>query len=170
MKTMKTKKKKHSLLNKTLLFNKGQKTRKHSNNGMMTAIWGPSTWHLLHSISFNYPVTPCVKDKVHYRNFILSLQNVLPCGKCRDNLYKNFKLLPLKKEYMESRDLFSKYIYDLHELVNTMLCKKSGLTYEDVRSTFENYRAKCIKKSNEIGCIVPLHGTKQKCIIQIVNV
>ena len=29
-----------------------------SNNGMMTSIWGPPTWHMLHCISFNYPVSP----------------------------------------------------------------------------------------------------------------
>ena len=26
--------------------------------GMMTAIWGPTLWHSLHTISFNYPIKP----------------------------------------------------------------------------------------------------------------
>ena len=50
----------------------------NSNDGFLTSIWGNSAWHLLHTISFNYPVNPTPKDKNHYRNFILSLQNVLP--------------------------------------------------------------------------------------------
>ena len=66
-----------------------------SNDGMMTSIWGPSMWHSLHSISFNYPVKPTTKDKRNYRNFVLNLRYVLPCGKCRENLKENFKKMPL---------------------------------------------------------------------------
>lgn len=66
----------------------------NSNDGFLTSIWGNSAWHLLHTISFNYPVNPRPKDKENYRNFILSLKNVLPCGKCRANLKENFKKLP----------------------------------------------------------------------------
>ena len=31
-------------------YNKGE--------GMLTSVWGPSLWHSLHTISFNYPVNP----------------------------------------------------------------------------------------------------------------
>ena len=61
-----------------------------SNDGMLTSIWGPGMWHYLHTMSFNYPISPTVDDKIHYRQFILNLQYVLPCSKCRKNLKKNF--------------------------------------------------------------------------------
>ena len=131
---MSTRKKKHSVFTEAH-FNSG--------NGMLTTVWGPSMWHCLHTISFNYPVEPTAENKEQYRDFILSLRYVLPCGKCRKNLYKNFKKLPLKMENMENRDTFSKYIYDLHELINTMLHKKSGLTYAEVKQRYENFRARC---------------------------
>ena len=86
-----------------------------SNNGMMTSIWGPPMWHFLHCISFNYPVKPTQEQKIHYRNFIYSLRNVLPCGKCRENLANNFKKLPLTMKHMASRDTFSRYMYSLHK-------------------------------------------------------
>ena len=143
----------------------------HSNDGMLTTVWGPPTWHMLHTISFNYPVNPTHEDKVNYRNFILSLRNVLPCGKCRKNLTKNFKKLPLTMDKMKSRDTFSKYVYDLHEVVNDMLHKKSGLSYENVRERYEHFRARCaiIKQiQDEKGCIVPLTGEKAKCVLKIV--
>lgn len=173
------------------------KTRKyseddyHSNNGMMTTVWGPPTWHMLHCVSFNYPVVPTTNDQRNYMNFIKTLKCILPCGKCRKNLDKNFKILPLEKKHMASRDTFSKYVYDLHENVNKMLGKRSGLTYDDVRSTYEHFRAKCTGnhsralnhgkggKSNktnitnvskETGCIVPFNGRKQKCILQIKSI
>ena len=114
-----------------------------SNNGMLTTIWGPATWHLLHCISFNYPVEPNDAQKQHYREFVLNLKHVIPCGKCRTNLEKNFGTLPLEERHMASRETFSRYIYDLHEVVNRMLNKKSGLTYDAVRDIYEHFRARC---------------------------
>ena len=95
-----------------------------SGDGMLTTVWGPGIWHFLHTMSFNYPVKPTNEEKKQYRNYVLSLQNVLPCGACRKNLKMNFKHMPLTMSVMESRDSFSRYIYDLHELVNKMLKKK----------------------------------------------
>ena len=146
----------------------------NSNDGMLTTVWGPSVWHMLHTISFNYPVEPSADDKRNYRNFILSLKYVLPCGKCRKNLRKNFKKLPLEMKHMASRDSFSRYIYQLHELINTMLKKKSGLSYEAVRERYEHFRSRCtasvpvIEPVIEKGCVKPLYGEKSKCVLKIV--
>ena len=114
-----------------------------SNNGMLVAIWGPSAWHFMHTMSFNYPVHPSIQDKKHYRDYMLNLVNILPCGKCRKNLKENFKKLPLCMIHMESRNTFSRYVYDLHELINHMLGKKSGLSYEQVKERYEHFRARC---------------------------
>ena len=43
---------------------------------------------------------------------------------------------------MKNRFTFSKYIYDLHEIVNKMLKKKSNLSYCDVRERYEHFRAR----------------------------
>jgi len=152
-----------------------------SNDGMLTTVWGPGMWHYLHTMSFNYPVHPSLADKRHYRNFVLSLQYVLPCGKCRKNLAKNFKRLPLNMSDMKSRETFSKYVYELHEVVNKMLNKHSGLSYDDVRERYEHFRARCARpvisnpttlrktqKKSDKGCVVPLYGNKAKCVLQIV--
>ncbi len=146
-----------------------------SNDGMLTTVWGPGMWHFLHTTSFNYPVEPTVEQKQNYRNFVLSLRNVLPCGKCRKNLTKNLRHLPLQMKHMKSRDTFSRYIFALHEHVNKMLHKDSGLTFEEVRERYEHFRARCAKtrkdlakKKKEKGCIVPLYGEKSKCVLKIV--
>ena len=159
-------------------------SKKHynSNDGILTSIWGPSMWHYLHSMSFNYPVQPTCDDKKHYYDFVLSLRFVLPCGKCRNNLCKNFKKLPLKMTDMKSRHTFSLYIYKLHEVVNKMLNKKSGLTYEEVRERYEHFRSRCVipkntirkcktaknRRHDEKGCTEPLYGEKSKCVLHIV--
>jgi len=148
----------------------------NSGDGMLTTVWGPSLWHSLHTISFNYPVNPSETDKTNYMDFILGLQYVLPCGKCRDNLCKNLKQCPLTRDVMKSRNTFSKYLYRLHERINTMLGKKSGLSYLDVKERYENFRARCNpngkqtrkKSDSEKGCTEPIYGEKSKCIIHIV--
>jgi len=174
-------------LNKTKrTFNKNDY---NSGDGFLTSIWGPQFWFILHIVSFNYPVNPSEKDKKNYMNFIINLQNILPCKYCRENFKNNLKQLPITNEVMKNRDTFSRYIFRMHELVNKMLNKKSGLSYCDVRERFEHFRARCteekpklfkfnkkklnktlksIKKPSEKGCTEPLYGTKSKCIIKIV--
>jgi hypothetical protein len=151
-----------------------------SGDGMLTSVWGPSMWHYLHTMSFNYPVHPTQDDKKHYRDFMKSLVYVLPCKYCRINLKTNYKNLPLRKCDMKNRETFSKYVYHLHELVNKMLKKKSGLSYCQVRDRYENFRARCTQKKpllfkvkkrgtrKEKGCTIPLYGKKAKGIIKIV--
>lgn len=147
-----------------------------STDGMLTTIWGPSLWHSLHAISFNYPNKPSEKDKKRYKTWIYHLKYVLPCKYCRINLTKNFKELPLTNKDMKNRETFSRYIYKLHEVINKMLGKKSGLTYCDVKERYEHFRARCgkretmkkIVKKKENGCTDPLNGVKSKCIIKIV--
>ena len=162
-----------------------------SGDGMVTTIWGPGMWHFLHTTSFNYPINPTDKDKIHYKSFIENLQYVLPCKYCRQNLTRNLKLMPLTIKVMESRDSFSRYIYKLHETVNKLLNKISGLSYCDVRERYEHFRSRCTqdsKEANDIiepmkkthknknknkrgpenGCTEPLYGQKAKAVIQIV--
>ena len=162
-------------------------TKKHyqSGDGMVTSVWGPPLWHYLHTMSFNYPVKPTAADKRHYKNFILSLRYVLPCRYCRENLSKNLKALPLTDKEMKSRASFSRWVFKLHELINTMLGKKSGLKYCDIRERYEHFRSRCTndkkfstkkveaaarktRKKKEKGCTEPLYGAKSKCIVKIV--
>merc|ERR1711965_106427 len=133
--------------------------------GMLTSVWGPSLWHVLHTMSFNYPNEPTREDKQNYKNFILNLQNVLPCRYCRINLKSNFKQLPLTMECMKNRYTFSMYVYNLHEIINKMLNKKSGLTYDDVRERYEHFRARCGKKNKKKTRFIKsmkLNKTKKK--------
>ena len=86
---------------------------------------------------------------------------------------------------MKNRDTFSRYVYNLHELVNKMLHKKSDLSYCDVRERYEHFRSRCTderpkvykfadiktqknKKDGEKGCTEPLYGKKARCILNIV--
>ena len=148
----------------------------NSGDGMMTSIWGPPLWHVLHTISFNYPINPSDKQKKQYFNFYNSLQHILPCKYCRDNLKKNLEELPLVIDVFKNRNSLSRYVYQLHEIINTMLGKKSNLSYDDVRERYEHFRSRCINPIDstdnnpdiEKGCTEPLYGVKSKCVLNIV--
>jgi hypothetical protein len=153
----------------------------NSGDGMLTSVWGPPMWHFLHTMSFNYPVSPTAEDKKNYSDFIYNLRYVLPCKYCRINLTSNLKANPLLDCHLKSREAFSKFIYRLHEIVNKRLGKKSGLSYCDVQERYEHFRSRCTKndpppklfdfskkKDKEKGCTEPLYGHKAKCVLHIV--
>lgn len=171
--------------NRTVRKNRTFKKRDFkSGDGMLTSVWGPSLWHYLHTLSFNYPWKPTSQQKTAYKEQILILEKTLPCHYCRINLKNNFKMCRLKASDMKDRETFSRYVYRLHETVNKMLGKKSNLTYCDVRERYEHFRARCLteekikskiwnfnktrKNKKESGCTEPLYGKKAKCVIQIV--
>jgi hypothetical protein len=148
----------------------------NSNDGMLTSVWGPSLWHSLHTMSFNYPIKPTPEQKKNYYDFFFNLKNVLPCKYCRDNYEENLKKLPLTPKVLKNRESFSKWLYNMHELINTNLNKTSNLTYEDVKERYEHFRSRCLLDPEiktivtEKGCTEPLYGVKSKCIISIVPV
>ena len=158
----------------------------NSGEGMLTSVWGPPLWHFLHLMSFNYPVRPSCADKQAYRNFMLQLRYILPCSYCRKNLCKNLKTLPLRLSDLKNRRAFSLWVFKLHEQVNKMLGKTSGLTYAQVRERYEHFRSRCTqdgktakvrkrkkmrktrKRKKESGCTEPLYGKKSQCVVKIV--
>lgn len=198
-KSKKSRKSKKGKKNKRTLKKKSRKSKKSikhatqkvytkkdfkSGDGMLTSVWGPSLWHTLHTISFNYPIKPTQQDKTNYKRFILDLKNILPCKYCRMNFKKNLKTLPLTAKALKNRSNFSKWMYNMHELINKMLGKKSNLKYCDVRERYEHFRSRCTQdvdtlkiitivpknktRKKEKGCTEPLFGKKSKCIIKIV--
>ena len=102
-----------------MTYTRKNKTKKHrvfkkgdfySGDGFLTSVWGPAIWLFLHTMSFNYPNNPSPQQKKQYRDFILSLQYILPCIYCRKNLTKNFIKCPLKWSDMDNRFTFSIYV------------------------------------------------------------
>jgi len=144
-----------------------------SGDGMLTTVWGPAMWHFLHTMSFNYPTAPTPQEQAQYGAFMRSLPDVLPCKYCRENLAKTYLTFP-PDDHLTSRAKFSRYVYDLHETVNRMLKKVSGLTFAAVRERYEHFRARCkpgpVEPGGpEKGCTEPLHReAKARCVLRFV--
>ena len=111
-------------------------------NSLKPKIWGPHGWKFLHYVSLGYPDKPTDKDKIYYKNFYYSLQNVLPCEKCAQNYKKNIIEYPIDN-HLQNRDSLVKWVIDIHNKVNYEL-GKPYLDYEEAISLYLNEESKML--------------------------
>lgn len=127
-------------------------------NGLITKIWGPHFWETLHCASAGYPLEPTDLDKKNYKDFYISVGNVLPCRFCRES-YKDFTTkeeeTQINDSIFESRDNLMRWVYKLHERVNLKLGMTYGVTFDEVLDRLESFRAKCMKGKKT--CSMPLN-------------
>lgn len=142
----------------------------NSNNGMQPNIWGPLCWSFLHTVSFNYPLVPTCDQKKNHRNFIESLGNILPCRECREHFHENLKMIHYGEHVYTNRASFSKFLFDLHNIVNKRLGKKLEKSFKTVRKRHELFRSRCSYNSTKkrSDCQETLQARKCKSIISIV--
>ena len=142
-------------------------------NGMMTNIWGPTGWVFLHAVTFGYPMDPAKFDESNklapgttmdrYKTFFETCGFVFPCRYCRES-YQEFIADDPPSKALENRESLTRWLWRIHERVNTKLQKK-GITYEELVERYEAFRAKCDAKKK--GCSIPLGNlNKQKtCVV-----
>ena len=98
---------------------------------MDTRYWGPTGWHLLHSVVSNYPENPTQSTRDNYKIFLHSLPNVLPCIYCRNSCIEYYKKNPLKEKHLNSGLELHKWLYNIHNLVNNKLRKQGLIKFND---------------------------------------
>jgi len=103
---------------------------------MLNIHWGPHAWVFLHSITFNYPDHPSDTDKQIYYDFFKSLQNILPCPKCKSHYQENFKNIPIQ---LQSRKDLIHWLINIHNEVNSQNHKKKVSFHEVEESYLYNY-------------------------------
>lgn len=99
-------------------------------------IWGSHLWFSLHTISFAYPIKPTVTDQNNYKNFFVSLQNVIPCSVCQRNYKRHLLEHPIDKHLNSRKDLVY-WLIDIHNMVNSEIGKKF-MSYDVVIKKYEN--------------------------------
>jgi len=108
----------------------------HNKGPMDTRFWGPSGWKLLHLTA----TAPVVHPTKVLRWFEL-LPYVLPCKYCRYSLSEYYEKLPLTLATVKSQSAFSRWMYDIHNMVNDKL-RSQGLLkthnppYEEVHRLY----------------------------------
>ena len=86
--------------------------------------WGPKAWFFIDSIVLSYPNKPKPEEQQIYRNFILSLETILPCEGCRYHFGTFIAQNPLSNEIMADKTKLIKWILDSHNDVRKKQKKK----------------------------------------------
>lgn len=85
---------------------------------MLPTIWGNYAWGFIHLVAINYPNTPTQIQKKYFKKFFSSIQNILPCDKCKYNMKKHLIKYPLSNKVLSSKKNLVKWTIDLHNVVN----------------------------------------------------
>jgi hypothetical protein len=94
-----------------------------------------------------YPNNPKLEDKNNYKNFFLSLQNVIPCSICKKNYIRHLIEHPIDN-HLENRTKFVHWVIDIHNMVNAETGKKI-LSYDLVMKKYSDAYNKIIKLEND---------------------
>jgi len=110
-------------------------------------IWGPGLWLFLHTLTFNYPVSPSSDDKERMNRFFISIGDVLPCKYCRENYRKHIKKNPIQ---LNNKREFIRWLITIHNVVNEQEGKQH-VKELDVISTYEKIYGKKIELDENTG-------------------
>jgi hypothetical protein len=106
-------------------------------------VWGPHGWKFIHMIALAYSSNPSEEQRNHYKEFFTVLQYILPCSLCANNYKRHItEELPLTDEVLKDRDSLSKWVIDIHNLVNKETGKKIIPYEEALEMIYNNYKSK----------------------------
>jgi hypothetical protein len=108
-------------------------------------VWGPHGWRFIHFVTMGYPDNPTTEDKKIYKNFLESIQTVLPCKLCANNYKDHLKDYPLNDETLKDKESLMAWGVKVHNLVN----KENGKKVYDVNEGISN-----ILKNNKVCSII----------------
>ena len=111
-------------------------------NNISPEEWGSSAWKFMHYITIAYPDNPTNIDKQNMKSFFSSINNILPCEKCRLNFSRHLITYPLNNETLSSRFNLVNWLINIHNEVNKLNGKKI-LSYDEVMQLY------LYKKSNK---------------------
>jgi hypothetical protein len=121
------------------------------NEGLMTVIWGSNFWETMHNVSFGYPLNPSKNDKKNYKLFYTIIKYVLPCCECKHHYREHTTKGKLKitDDIFKNKHTLTKWVYDLHNLVNKQNNVLYDITFDDVCNKYESYRLKYNSTPND---------------------
>lgn len=77
--------------------------------------WGPPAWDFLHSVAIDFPDDPNPAEKKAAKEFVKSLQTMLPCNQCRGHFKDNMKKLSPNDDYYTSRKKLGQFFIDVRK-------------------------------------------------------
>jgi hypothetical protein len=91
--------------------------------------WGRSAWHMLHTMTFVYPLDPSGDEQNDTKDFFeKTLPKILPCKVCSYHYKELIAKYPIQNK---NRETLSRWLVDIHNQVNLSL-KKPVMSFEKV--------------------------------------
>lgn len=109
-------------------------------------IWGNHAWFFLETVCMAYPTNPSKSMKSSAKKFFLSLKDLIPCEKCRNNYELHLKKYPLNDKTLSSRDNLFVWIVNIHNSVNPKNTHSYDETFKYYLEKY-NYKSTNTKKS-----------------------
>lgn len=106
-------------------------------NNINPSLWGKSFWDTIYYVLISYSDNPSTDDKTHIKNFLESLQYVLPCENCRVHYSENIKKTPLTDNVLMNRYNLISWMVNINNDVN----RRSGkveITTEQIINKYMN--------------------------------
>lgn len=100
--------------------------------------WGSSFWITSHTVASAYPEeNPTEEEKGHFRQFFDTFEHILPCKKCREFWKLVLEERPLTDAVLTNRISLSRWVLDVHNMVNVHLDKKRVFTWKQLVSRYQ---------------------------------
>ena len=104
------------------------------NNNLDPEIWGGAMWDSMKYIAYGYPDYPTEKEKKYYYKYFYNLKYLLPCTICKFHydIIINNGPYKLTKDVVKNRTNLTKWLYDVHNYINSKLGKTFDKTYQEI--------------------------------------
>ena len=116
---------------------------------MDPSIWGKHGWKFIHFVAQGYPNEPSQEQKLHYKNFLNSIQYILPCSLCREHYAQNLINNPIDDSVLQNKNSFIDWTVKLHNIVN-MQTGKEVIPHDKAINLIVDDSCKSQKKENII--------------------
>ena len=102
-------------------------------------VWGPHYWFVLMTIAVSYPVKPNEITKKKYYEFIQNLPLFIPSEKIGNKFAKLLDKYPVTP-YLDSREMFTRWIHFIHNRINIVLGKKKVSLGDAMKEYHDEYK------------------------------
>lgn len=110
-------------------------------------IWGPHYWFVMMTIAVSYPTNPNSITKKKYYEFIHNLPLFMPNQKVGNKFSKLLDKYPVTP-YLDSREMFTRWIHFIHNRINAILGKKKITLGTAMSEYYELYKEEKEVKSH----------------------
>jgi len=90
--------------------------------GIEPQLFGPALWGAIHYIALGAPVTLDSNQQLQYKNFYMSLSQVIPCYTCKQHFLEILNKYPIDN-HLSNKDTLFNWTVIVHNAVNKQLNK-----------------------------------------------